>query len=155
MGVFAMRLRRMRPMKTKQTRVVGGGFGLALILAAALAAGCAGPRPAPRSEWVGRYQLVSVDGQPVPCTVKHQGRAIGVQGGGFVIEANGNCRSEVNFTDPSGRSLRRVVEATGRPDGETLRMKWKGAGVTTGTVQGDEFVMHNEGMVFSYRRQTH
>jgi hypothetical protein len=31
-------------------------------------------------------------------------------------------------------------------------MRWDGAGMTTGSVDGNIFTMHNEGMVFVYRK---
>ena len=31
-------------------------------------------------------------------------------------------------------------------------MKWQGAGMTIGTVEGDTFTMDNEGMVFVYKK---
>lgn len=37
-------------------------------------------------------------------------------------------------------------------EGAKLTMTWEGAGTTTGTVEGDNFTMENEGMVLAYRR---
>ena len=31
-------------------------------------------------------------------------------------------------------------------------MKWQGAGLTTGTVEGNTFTMDNEGMLFVYKK---
>jgi hypothetical protein len=31
-------------------------------------------------------------------------------------------------------------------------MQWEGAGTTVGTVEGNDFTMNNEGMVFVYRK---
>jgi hypothetical protein len=31
-------------------------------------------------------------------------------------------------------------------------MRWAGAGMTTGTLEGDTFTMNNEGMSFSYHK---
>ena len=31
-------------------------------------------------------------------------------------------------------------------------MQWEGAGTTTGTAQGDNFTMDNEGMIFVYKK---
>jgi hypothetical protein len=31
-------------------------------------------------------------------------------------------------------------------------MRWKGAGTTTGNIQGSDFTMNNEGMIFAYRK---
>jgi hypothetical protein len=32
-------------------------------------------------------------------------------------------------------------------------MRWKGAGVITGTVAGSVFTMNNEGMIFQYQKR--
>jgi len=31
-------------------------------------------------------------------------------------------------------------------------MQWKGAGITTGTIEGSTFTMNNEGMKFVYKK---
>jgi hypothetical protein len=49
-------------------------------------------------------------------------------------------------------SITREVKATYTRQGSKLTMQWEGAGMTTGTVEGDMFTMNNEGMVFSYRK---
>jgi hypothetical protein len=37
-------------------------------------------------------------------------------------------------------------------DGAELRMQWKGAGRTEGSLEGGTFTMNNEGMVLVYRK---
>lgn len=101
---------------------------------------------------VGQYTLVSVDGQNVPCAVKHDGAALTIKSGTFVINADGTCSSLVNFTAPTGSDASREVKATYTRDGVSLTMKWEGAGMTTGKVEGNTFTMNNEGMVFAYTK---
>lgn len=101
---------------------------------------------------VGIYALVSVDGNKVPCTLKHEGVALGVKSGTFIINPDGTCSSKVVFSPPSGGDVAREVKATYIRQGSKLTMQWEGAGTTTGTAQGDNFTMDNEGMSFAYHK---
>ena len=100
----------------------------------------------------GTYALASVDGNKVPCTVRHDGHALAVKSGSFIINADGTCSSRVAFSPPSGGDVVREVKASYTRQGAKLTMKWEGAGITTGTVEGDTFTMNNEGMIFTYRK---
>ena len=100
----------------------------------------------------GTYTLVSVDGDKVPCAVKHAGTALTVKSGTFIINSNGTCRSKVVCSMPSGGDTVRDVKATFTAYGAKLSMKWEGAGTTSGTVTGDTFTMNNEGMIFVYHK---
>jgi hypothetical protein len=98
---------------------------------------------------VGTYSLVSVDGNKVPCTVQHEGRALPVKSGSFIINPDGTCSSKMVL---SGSDSAIEVKATYTRQGSKLTMQWEGAGTTTGTVEGDTFTMNNEGMIFAYRK---
>jgi hypothetical protein len=100
----------------------------------------------------GVYTLVSVDGKPVPASVSHGGAAMQVRSGTFTITADGSCSSRILFVAPSGEEATREVSATYTRDGSQLRMQWKGAGRTVGTVDGQIFTMNNEGMLFVYKK---
>jgi hypothetical protein len=100
----------------------------------------------------GTYALVSVDGKKVPCTLQHEGQSPTVKSGCFIIKADGTCSSKVDFSLPSGGDSSREVNATYTREGSKLTMKWEGAGMTTGTVEGDTFTMNNEGMIFAYHK---
>jgi hypothetical protein len=100
----------------------------------------------------GTYALVSVDGNKVPCTVQHEGHTLAVKSGSFIINPDGTCSSKVIFSPPSGGDATREVKATYTRQGPKLAMQWEGAGMTTGTVEGDTFTMNNEGMIFAYRK---
>jgi Lipocalin-like domain len=100
----------------------------------------------------GTYKLVSVDGNKVPCSLKHEGVTLGVKSGSFVFKPDGTCSTRTVFTPPSGGDVSREVKATYTREGSKLTMKWEGAGTTTGTVQGKSFTMNNEGMVFAYHK---
>ncbi len=101
---------------------------------------------------VGTYALVTVDGKQVPCAVEHDGHALTIKSGIFIINADGSCSSKMVFTPPSGGDATREVKATYTRQGATLTMKWEGAGTTTGNVEGNAFTMNNEGMLLSYRK---
>ena len=98
---------------------------------------------------VGTYTLITVDGHKVPCTVQHEGHAMAIKSGTFIINADGTCSSTISL---AGSDTAIEVKATYTREGQKLTMKWQGAGMTMGTVQGDTFTMDNEGMVFAYRK---
>ena len=100
----------------------------------------------------GSYALVSVNGSQVPATIDHEGTALKVQSGTFTIKADGTCSTKTVFVPPSGPEQAREVSATYTKAGPKLTMKWQGAGITTGTVEGNTFTMDNEGMQFVYRK---
>ena len=120
-----------------------------------VAGGCQAPRPAVASvDATGTYRLVSVDGKPVPATISHDGHALEVRSGSFVIGADGTCSTQTVFAPPSGKEVTRDVTAKYTQDGAALTMRWKGAGTTVGTVDGANFTMDNEGLLFVYRRSS-
>ena len=98
---------------------------------------------------VGTYALVTVDGNKVPCTVQHEGHTMTIKSGGFIINADGTCSSKMSL---EGRDSPIEVKATYTREGPKLTMKWQGAGMTIGTIEGDTFTMDNEGMVFVYKK---
>ncbi|MCL4180064.1 MAG: hypothetical protein KJ072_20245 [Verrucomicrobia bacterium] len=101
----------------------------------------------------GVYTLVTVNGSNVPNVVSHEGAKLQVLSGTFTINPDGTCSSKMVFVPPSGAETTREVSATYTRDGRKLNMEWKGAGKTTGTIEGDTFTMNNEGMDFAYRKQ--
>ena len=98
---------------------------------------------------VGTYTLVTVDGNKVPFTVQHEGHTMTIKSGSFIINADGTCTSNMSL---EGRDAAIEVKATYTREGPKLTMKWQGAGMTVGTVEGDTFTMNNEGMVLAYRK---
>ncbi len=98
------------------------------------------------------YALVSVNGKPVPASVSHSGTTLLVRSGAFTINADGSCSSKMIFVPPSGTEATREVSAAYTRDGSKLTMRWKGAGKTVGTTDGNSFTMENEGMVLVYRK---
>jgi hypothetical protein len=116
-------------------------------------AGCKhGANVVVESNPVGTYNLVSVDGKQVPCTLQHEGHTLAVKSGAFVINPDGTCSSKMVFSPPSGGDATREVKANYTRQGSKLTMQWQGAGVTAGTLESDTFTMNNEGMIFAYRK---
>jgi hypothetical protein len=127
---------------------------LCFVLAAGLVmSACVNKKPVHnQADFTGSYTLVSVDGKPVPANISHDGAAIQVRSGTFTINADGTCSSKTVFVPPSGSEVTRDVSATFTRDGSKLAMRWKGAGKTVGTIQGNTFTMDNEGTAFVYRK---
>jgi hypothetical protein len=100
----------------------------------------------------GDYALVSVDGKTVPCSLSHEGVAMIVKSGTFTFNSDGTCRSLSTFSVPPHPDVHREVKATYTRQGAELTMRWQGAGMTKGRLNGHEFTMNNEGMIFSYRK---
>jgi hypothetical protein len=96
--------------------------------------------------------LVSVNSNKVPASVSHDGTALQVRSGSFSIKADGTCSTKTVFVPPSGQEATRDVSATYTKEGSKLTMQWQGAGMTTGTIEGNTFTMDNEGMVFVYKK---
>jgi hypothetical protein len=100
----------------------------------------------------GAYTLITVDGNPLPFTPRHEGGAPKITGGLFTIKPDGTCTSRMDFILPSGKAGSREVVALYTRDGWKLDMRWQGAGRTLGTVEGDIFTMDNEGTRFAFRK---
>jgi len=98
---------------------------------------------------VGTYALASVDGKTVPCTLQHEGHTMTIKSGRFIINADGSCASRITL---EGHDAAIEVKASYTRQGSKLTMKWQGAGVTEGAIEGNTFTMNNEGMLFAYRK---
>ncbi len=127
---------------------------LAMAFAGLLLAGCTSQRSSTKdSNARGTYTLISVDGKKTPCTAVHQGANLKIESGVFTMKSDGNCSSVILFVPPSGTAVSKEVSGSYSQNGSSLEFRWKGAGTTKGTVDGDTFTMNNEGMVFAYKRQ--
>lgn len=51
-----------------------------------------------------------------------------------------------------GKTVNRDFSGTYTQDGSRLSLQWKGAGVTTATIEGNTFTMDNEGLLFVYHK---
>lgn len=128
-------------------------LGAVVVGAGLLVVGCKPARVATNEAVpAGVYNLVSVDGNPVPAKVTHGGHALEVRSGTMTFEAGSACGTRTVFVPAGGKEVVREVQATYTRHGAELKMSWKGAGKTTGTLEGDVFTLNNEGMLFVYRR---
>ena len=127
-------------------------LGLLLMVGLLLSACSPEAKVANGGDPTGVYTLVSVNGNVVPASVSHDGTALQVRSGTFIIKADGTCGTKTVFVPPSGSEVAREVSATYTRKGSNLTMQWRGAGTTTGTVEGNTFTMDNEGMVFVYKK---
>ena len=109
-------------------------------------------RPAGVKAITGIYYLFMVDGTELPGTVSHDGTAMEIRSGTFMISEDGTCYSTLRFAIPGGKEMTRKVRAKYVVRDTQLIMKWQGAGTTEGTVSGDIFTMDNHGMIFRYKR---
>ena len=129
---------------------------LSLILFSALAlasSACGSSRAvAPVNEIVGDYTLVAVNGSAVPADVEHDGVTMRVMSGSMSFRSDGTCRSTMRFIAPTGQEAVNTVAADYTVSGETVTMRWQGAGTTTGVLQGNAFTMDNVGMILRYLR---
>lgn len=98
------------------------------------------------------YQLVSVDGKDVPCTIKHGGTPMNVHSGTFTISTNSQVTSVMTVSLGDKKNIRVERQATCTVKESELTMKWQNAGTTKGRVAGQTFTMTNEGMVFIYKK---
>ena len=98
------------------------------------------------------YTLISIDGKPVPGTLTHEGATLTVKSGVFILNGDGTCSCKTSFSIPPNGDVNREVKATYTQEGAKLTMKWEGAGITKGSLEGNTFTMDNEGMVFVYQR---
>jgi hypothetical protein len=108
--------------------------------------------PSADSDHVGIYKLLSISGSQLPCKPPHEGGAPEVQSGSIVLNADGTLSSTTTFKIPSGQIMNREVPGTYTREGAKFTMHWKGAGVTTGTLDGSTFTMVNEGMPLVYSK---
>jgi hypothetical protein len=100
----------------------------------------------------GEYTLISVDGNSLPCSLTHAGTSSTIKSGSLTLNPDGSCRSLITFSVPRAGEVRREVKATCERQQAELTMHWDGAGVTMGHINGNQFTMTNEGMVFGYQK---
>lgn len=136
----------------------------AMALAAVLALGLLGSacKPAAQAsagdnakagqDVTGVYALVIVEGKKLPADISHEGHELQVRSGAFTINADGTCSSKMVFVPAGSSEVTREVSATYQRSGAKLDMQWKGAGRTTGTIEGTKFTMNNEGMTLVYQK---
>ena len=107
----------------------------------------------------GTYNLISIDGHPIPYAPMHDGgQAPEVAGGSLTINRDGTFICNIKFSDPNIVAGEPSGEAKGQPgtftrDGNTLMLKHPGAGYTPVTIASDTLTMNNEGMLFVFQKE--
>lgn len=109
-------------------------------------------RPVGDNDITGIYYLLKVDGSEIPGTVSHDGTAMEIVSGTFIISADGTCLSIMHFSVSGSEEMTREVRAKYVVRDARLIMTWEGAGTNEGAVAGDIFTMDNHGMIFEYTR---
>ena len=98
---------------------------------------------------VGTYKLISVDGQPLPCVVTHEGKpGPEVVAGGTDFSKDGTFTSFTRFKIPDGRTIDRNLKGTFAKTDSSYTLKWEGAGQTEVKVNGSKIRMDNEGVIW-------
>lgn len=101
------------------------------------------------------YRLISIGGEPVPCSPLHEGQRVPeVSGGSMTINSDGTFSGGLQFTNPNivVPGAANKTPGTYTREGDTLTMKHPGAGYTRATISGDTFTMDNEGLLFVYQK---
>jgi hypothetical protein len=135
-------------MKTKPVSAINLLAGLLLLVST----GCKKETPVAAVDPAGVYNLISVDGNNLPCSLTHEGVSPTIKSGVFTISTNGSCSSLIHFSVPGRGDTSREVKARYTLNGAGLTMQWEGAGMTKGQINGSSFTMTNEGMILSYRK---
>lgn len=91
------------PKVDNQTSRIAALGLLALLLSLALTGCKHSSRPTTNLNPAGNYTLINVDGQDLPCRVKHDGVDLSIKSGTFTITAAGQCRSVMIFSPPRPR----------------------------------------------------
>src|SRR5215475_14274225 len=120
-----------------------------LLITGFFLAGCRNQGGSNASSYAGTYTLATINGQKLPCTPPHEGGAPEVRAGTLTLNADGTFKSAMSYAMPSGKLASRDFSGTYTSDGPRLRLKWKGAGTTVATINGNTFTMDNEGVLFA------
>jgi hypothetical protein len=105
-----------------------------------------GPDPA------GRYALICMDGQVVPCALHHGGTAMNVHAGSMMFTGDGQAASRMVVSVGDHKDIVCVRQAKFTQSGTNLTLCWKNAGRTMGNLAGDTFTMKNEGVTLVYKK---
>jgi hypothetical protein len=139
--------------KGTRSLVISGTLFSALVLALVWTGSMQEVKAADNIDPTGNYALLSVNGNPAPYTLTHEGVSLTIKKGFFTINSDGTCMSNITFVPPNKVEVNNEVKATYTLAGSTLTMKWEQTGgTTTGTVSGNTFTMNNEGMVFVFQK---
>ncbi len=132
------------------------GITFTTIVLAGIALGCktTGEEPAEAdTDFTGTYNLVSIEGNPIPYAPMHLGRRQPqVVAGSITLHHGGTFASTMEYANDAGKTMSRAFAGTYTMDGAEFILSWTGAGRTTATIEENTFTMNNEGMLFVYEK---
>ena len=111
------------------------------------------------SPLTGQYQLVAIDGHPIPYAARDPHAPPNappppeVIASTFVIRTDGSFIMAMGYR-MTGNGRFRVTPFSGTctAEGNAFIARWDGAGSTPLTIAGDTLIMNNAGMLFAYRK---
>jgi hypothetical protein len=104
-------------------------------------------------DFTGVYNLISIDGNPIPYAPLHQGQqAPEIVSSTFTLNEDNTFEMTMSYKNPSGGTIDRDFSGTYTNAGADFTFKWKGAGQTRATIEGSRLTMNNEGMLFVYQK---
>lgn len=129
------------------------GYVLLILASVVLAACSQASKTAESTDFTGTYNLISIDGQPVPYAPVHEGQqGPEIVSSNLTLNDDGTFSMTMSYTNPSGGSISRDFTGTYTQQGAKFNLKWEGAGQTEVTLKGDTLTLNNEGMLFVYQK---
>lgn len=100
----------------------------------------------------GTYELVSIDGNPLPYTPEHEGGAPEIRGATITLNGDGTFIMTMHYTVPPDETISLDYYGTYTADKGSLVFTWEGAGTTPATLEGRSLTINNEGLAFTFER---
>jgi hypothetical protein len=150
----SMKCGRCSPARVRSFLQLGGWLLiLALAILSSLLPGCGkNAGPANSSDPTGTYTLATIDGKKLPFTPHLGAPAPEFRSGAITLEADGTFTSKMNYRLPEGKETTRTSTGGYTKEGSSLKLQWKGAGVTTATLEGNTLTIDDEGLRCAYRK---
>lgn len=105
------------------------------------------------NSYLGTYDLVNIDGNPLPYTPPHEGGAPEILSSTLTLNEDGTFQMSMTYGTTPGNSISRDFTGTySILDDGTLRFIWEGAGITPGTLDKNTVTVNNEGILFVYEK---
>ena len=123
------------------------------VLMTALMAAC-GESSEFEGAWVGRYVLITANGQSMPATIlTHDDVWVKIYAGELRLRKDGTCAGQTVFGPPDGSNpTTRNTTGTYNYVGNRFTMNWDGAGMTVGMLKDDTLTVDNAGDTLVYLR---
>ena len=125
---------------------------LALAMVAVLTACSSDEAVSPPLSEVGRYALVSVDGQNLPARVTEEDMVADVFSGTFDVISGGAAKITLEFQPVGEDMTTNVIGGRYTRRGDLLSFTWETGGETVGMLSRNELQMTNEGQLWLFRK---